>query len=321
MSDDPLLKLEGMTKELVPVFKEYGYFTIESIAIESPRVLYERIGDRRGFSEAIARKIVKSALSKLDVRILSIKEALAEEETRAVISTGSKALDEILGGGIRTREVTAVSGEYASGKSQLCYTVAVNAIKTLQGASWILDTEETFTARRIKQIAETNGYDYEKEVQPFFYFARVYSTEHLIFLLQNAHKKIKENSIRFIGVDTLLNPFRQEYVGRETLAPRQQNLNRCLRMLVNYARIYDLAVLVTNQVVARPVAVYGYSRPEAEMKPGGGPVFGHAVHNHLYLRKSSGAKRVATLIDSSYLPWAECVFKVSEKGVGDVETE
>lgn len=319
--EDPLLKLEGMTEDLAKTFKEYGYWTIESIAIESPRILYEKIGERKGFSEDVARKIVKSALSKLNIRMMTLKEALQEETSRAIISTGSQALDKLLGGGIRTRELTGVSGEFGAGKSQLVYTIAINTITQLKGGVWVVDTEETFTARRVKQIAEARGYNYEKEIEPHFYFSRIYGTEHLIFMLQSVHKKIKEHQIRFIGVDTLLNPFRQEYVGRETLAPRQQLLNRCIRTLLNYARIYDLAVLITNQVVASPVATYGYTRPEMEQKPGGGHVFGHGVNNHLYLRKAGGATRIATLMDSSYLPWGECTFKVTEKGIEDVEEE
>src|SRR5690349_17721849 len=42
-------------------------------------------------------------------------------------STGSSRLDSFLKGGIETQAMTEIAGEYASGKSQLCYTLSVTA--------------------------------------------------------------------------------------------------------------------------------------------------------------------------------------------------
>jgi DNA repair protein RAD51 len=41
------------------------------------------------------------------------------------ISTGSKNLDNILGGGMETGSITELYGEFRTGKSQLCHTLAV----------------------------------------------------------------------------------------------------------------------------------------------------------------------------------------------------
>jgi DNA repair protein RAD51 len=41
------------------------------------------------------------------------------------LTTGSRELDRLLGGGIETGSITEVFGEFRSGKSQLCHQLAV----------------------------------------------------------------------------------------------------------------------------------------------------------------------------------------------------
>ena len=65
----------------------------------------------------------------------------------------------MLGGGIETKSITEVYGEYRVGKSQLCLTLAVTAqlpeeIGGGEGRALILDTEGTFRPQRLVSIAE-----------------------------------------------------------------------------------------------------------------------------------------------------------------------
>lgn len=41
------------------------------------------------------------------------------------LTTGSKELDRLLGGGIETGSITEIFGEFRTGKTQLCLTLAV----------------------------------------------------------------------------------------------------------------------------------------------------------------------------------------------------
>jgi DNA repair protein RAD51 len=41
------------------------------------------------------------------------------------VSTGSKALDALLGGGIETGSITEIFGEFRTGKTQICHMLAV----------------------------------------------------------------------------------------------------------------------------------------------------------------------------------------------------
>lgn len=41
------------------------------------------------------------------------------------LTTGSKELDRLLGGGIETGSITEIFGEFRTGKTQICHTLAV----------------------------------------------------------------------------------------------------------------------------------------------------------------------------------------------------
>jgi RecA/RadA recombinase len=70
----------------------------------------------------------------------------------ATISTGSKAMDALLGGGIHTGMITDIYGESGSGKSQLCFTLCANCAKEAASALFI-DTAGTFRPERIMEIS------------------------------------------------------------------------------------------------------------------------------------------------------------------------
>ena len=107
--------------------------------------------------------------------------------------------------------------------------------------------------------------------------------------------------------------FRAEFLGRGTLAERQQKINKHLHTLQRIADKYNIAVYITNQVMANPAIFFG--NPTQAI---GGHIIGHASTYRLYLRKSKGEKRIARLIDSPHLPEGEAVFTVKTEGIGDV---
>ena len=63
------------------------------------------------------------------------------------ITTGSQSLDLFLGGGIETQALTEITGEFGSGKSQLCYTLCVTVnVRNNDNGVIFVDTENTFRA-------------------------------------------------------------------------------------------------------------------------------------------------------------------------------
>jgi DNA repair protein RadA len=100
------------------------------------------------------------------------------------------------------------------------------------------------------------------------------------------------------------------------LADRQQKLNKYLHTLMKLAEQHNLAVYVTNQVMANPAMMFG--DPTTAI---GGNIVGHASTYRIYLRRGKKDSRVAKLIDSPNLPDNETVFMLTEKGLTDIKVE
>ena len=136
-----------------------------------------------------------------------------------------------------------------------------------------------------------------------------------MLLAEKVEDLMKEgNKIRVVVVDSLTAHFRAEFVGRGTLAERQQKLNKHMRVLAKIADIHNTCVYVTNQVMAKPDAFFG--DPTEAI---GGHIVGHNSTFRIYLRKGKKGTRVAKLIDSPNLPDSECVYEVTEHGLKDVQ--
>ena len=81
------------------------------------------------------------------------------------------------------------------------------------------------------------------------------------------------------------------------------------------AETYNLAIYVTNQVMANPAVMFG-----DPTSPIGGHIVGHASTYRLYLRRGKKGSRVAKLIDSPNLPDDETVFWITKGGIKDEES-
>ena len=126
----------------------------------------------------------------------------------------------------------------------------------LGGGALYIDTENTFRTERIVQMAQHLGLNLEEVVKNVI-FAEAYTSDHQMFLLENADTVIKENKIRLIIVDSLTSHFRSEYLGREMLAERQQKLNKHMHRLIRLARAFNAVAVVTNQVMSKPDVFFG----------------------------------------------------------------
>jgi DNA repair protein RadA len=213
--------------------------------------------------------------------------------------------------------MTEAYGAFGSGKTQLALTLAVNVQfpKDQGGAGGkavYIDTEGTFRPDRIRQIAEGIGANPEKVLKNIL-VARAFNSDHQILLLDKVNEIIKDGEpIKLLIVDSLTAHFRAEFAGRGQLADRQQKLNRYLHDLMRIAEQHNLAIFVTNQVMANPAMMFG--DPTTAI---GGNIVGHASTYRVYLRRGKQGSRVGKLIDSPNLPDNECQFWVTEKGVGD----
>lgn len=308
--------LPGVGPATAQKLRELGFHTVESISTATAREL-----ESAGVSEKRALEVIHAARSSMTLSFIRADELLKTRQNVLRLTTGSRAMDELLGGGLETQTITEFYGEYGSGKSQLCHQLCVNVQLPperggLGGGALYIDTENTFRTERIVQMAQNLGLDPE-EVTKNIIFAEAYTSDHQTFLVDNADKVIKENNTLLIIVDSLTSHFRSEYLGREVLAERQQKLNKHLHRLIRLARAFNAVAVVTNQVMAKPDVFFGNA-----IRPIGGHIVAHTSHTRIFLRKSArGPARIARLVSSPYLPEGERVFKITENGVEDVTEE
>lgn len=306
--------IDGVGAKIAEKLREVGYTDPMTIAVTSPGEL----ASIAEIGEGQAQKIINSVRKMMDIGFETADKVLERKLASHKITTGSKNLDKLLGGGIETQAITEVYGQFASGKSQLGFTLCVNVQMPIERGGLgknvlFVDTENTFSPTRIVQIAKYNKLEPEKILKNI-HVARAYNSEHQMLLVEKANELIEENNIGLIVVDSLTSHFRSDFVGRGELAPRQQKLNKHLHMLQKMADAHNLAVYVTNQVMARPDILFG--DPTA---PVGGHVLAHQATYRLYFRKGKEGTKIAKLMDAANLPEGECIFRITENGLMDVD--
>ena len=313
-----LTDLPGIGPAVAAKLESAGVFDMMSLAVMSPNTL----ADVAGVGTAVARKAIQAARDMLNLGFTDGVEYAERRSNVSYIVTGSKNFDDLLGGkGVESRSITECFGAYGSGKTQLGLTLAVNVqmpvdLGGANGKCVFIDTEGTFRPARIKQIAEAKGANPEKVLKNIF-VARAFNSDHQILLLEKVGEMVKNGEpIRLVIVDSLTAHFRAEFSGRGQLADRQQKLNRYMHDLMKLAETYNIAVYVTNQVMANPAQMFG--DPTTAI---GGNIVGHASTYRIYLRRGKKDSRVAKLIDSPNLPDNECVFFLSNAGIIDGDSD
>jgi DNA repair protein RadA len=303
--------LPGVGPATAEKLREAGFEDLMAIAVCSPSELAEMCE----IGEGVAIKIINQARKVADVGSFETgEEVMRRREQVGHLKSLAKGLDELLGGGFETQSITELFGEFGSGKTQVGHQLCVNVQMPLEeggleGHALYIDTENTFRPERITQMAEAKGLDPE-EVLRKIHVARAFNSNHQMMLVDKAADVAKQYPIRLIVVDSLTAHFRAEFVGRGTLANRQQKINKHMHDLLRLGSLNNAVICVTNQVSAKPDAFFG--DPTRAI---GGHIVGHTSTFRIYLRKSKGGKRIARLIDSPHLPEGEGVFTVTENGL------
>mgnify|MGYP000636769504 CR=1 FL=1 len=314
MSD--LEELEGVGPSIAKRLRSAGVRDLRDLAVTPPVELSERV---RGLSRETLEKLASRARVHLGLRALTAKELFEKEKKTSLLTTGCSTLDELFMGGLEPG-ITELVGPYGSGKTQiclqLCITVQLPEEKGgLSGKAFYIDTEGTFSAARVAEIAERFGMNVEKALESI-YVQRAFTSSHQMEAVNLAGKFVEENGVKLLVVDSLTAHFRSEFAGREYLAERQFLLNRHIHQLLRLVNKYNLVVVVTNQVLAVPDAYYGGS----PNRPVGGNVVAHGCTFRVWLERKKDLYK-ATMIDSPKHPKESVYFRIDKGGVYEAEED
>ena len=319
VADLRLDSLEGVGPVTTRKMSDAGIHNIMDLIVRGPVEIAEITGMEKDTAAKIVNKarqhLVEGGLLSKD--FVSASEIYKRRQNIGKITTGTNCLDTLFDGGVETQALTEVYGEFGCGKTQFAHTLSVMVQKPkeeggLDGSVLYIDTENTFRPERIVDIAKAHGMDPDKVLDRII-VARAYNSAHQTLILEESGAVIEENNVKLLVVDSAVGLFRAEYLGRGTLAVRQQKLNHFVHLLVRIAETYDCAALATNQVMSSPDVFFG-----DPTRPVGGNVVAHTSTYRIYFKKS-GKKRIARMVDSPHHPEQEVLFALGEAGVMDPE--
>lgn len=315
--------LPGVGPTTAKKLSENGFDSLMSVAAAS----VAQLTSIASLGEKTAQKMIEAARSALNLSFVSAEQVLDQRKKLARITTGSPGLDSLFGGGIETGSLTEFYGEFRTGKTQLAHQLCVTVqLPRSQGGlkedgkdatpvkAVYIDTEGTFRPERILSMCQRYPSLDPQDVLRNTLVGRCYNSDHQMALIDKVAKDAQSDNIGLVVIDSLTSHFRAEYVGRGTLADRQQKLNQHIHAILRIAEVNNVAIIASNQVHAKPDQFFG-----DPTSPVGGHVVAHAAQTRVMLRKSKGNRRIARIADSPLLPENEAVFAITEEGIFDPE--
>ncbi|XP_072944311.1 DNA repair protein RAD51 homolog 4 [Epargyreus clarus] len=156
---------------------------------------------------SIISKLSLSELSDVRSSILSRYSAplqngsmwLAKSLTkRKVIPTCIESLDTALNGGIPVGAITEICSLASSGKTQLCFQVAINCAKELESSVLYIDTKGDFSAVKIQKILDLHGCNHKQmaAIMLKIKVVHIWTLEDAVQLLS----KVKSETIDNLGL-------------------------------------------------------------------------------------------------------------------------
>jgi len=253
-----------------------------------------------------------------DVKVTCELQPLAVDKERQILLNTGTVLDDLFGGGLSAGQTVELYGEFASGKSQACFTFIVEAAS--EGLVIVIDSEDTFSRKRIIQIAEARGKDMEI-INNNIMLYKPERWEQQVSIPANLPDPLPAK-LRLVVIDSLMALFRStpEFAGRQNLGKRQELIRWHLRQFKKIAKEQGAIIVYTNQVYDTPVA-NPFLPKWACQCPVGGHSVAHIGDYRIFLRKASGNVRIARLVDNSEIAPAERVFQINENGIDDLSPE
>ncbi|KAG9341437.1 hypothetical protein JZ751_019246 [Albula glossodonta] len=222
----------------------------------------------------------------------------------AILSTGNASLDKLLDSGLYTGELTELAGAPGSGKTQVCFGVAVNLSSVLKQSVLYIDSSGGLSATRLLQLikARTRSMEEQMEALQRIQVAHAFDVYALLECLHSLRSGAFQQvsgvgTLKAVIVDSVTAVLSHILGGKQT-----EGMSLMMQVageLKTIAKDLNVAVLVTNHVTRDG---------NGSLKAGLGLSWSHVPRTRILLqhveRPGSGLSslRTATLIKSSRQP-------------------
>jgi DNA repair protein RadB len=216
------------------------------------------------------------------------------------IPLGCFQVDRLLGGGIEKGSVTLIYGEAGAGKTNVCLQLARNV--AIAGGKVAYIDSEGLSSERLSQVFAGN----EQAIKNLLVF-EVHSFAEQSDRIDKVEKLASAGTISLVIIDSLTMYYR---LGYEDSYVRNDFI-RQTEVLLNTARQYEIAVLLTSQVYSN------LSNGSVEF------LGGHALHHNaktiIRLDKRTEGRRAAVIMKHRSLPEGRsALYRITETGISDV---
>lgn len=304
-------------KVALKALKDFGIFDARVLSV----LTEGEIAAIPGVSEKTAVALVRAADDNFRGPLFQKAADQSERliQKRKYFTTGSKNLDNLLGGGMPTSAIVEIHGEYRTGKTQTCLTCSVTALLPeekggLDRPVIYFDTENSFQAQHLEEIGKRFGLEQQELLDNLF----VVQAEQLRYLNQAIDRLpgyVQALDPGLIIIDSLMAPFRSEFHSLDQLAVRQKKIGKLIGLLKRIAIAFNTSVIFTNQVMANISMSSQYIPTIAA----GGHVVAHASDIRIQMKKRKATQRLAKIEDCAWLPSESAEFFITKMGIADTE--
>jgi len=326
---EELQQVQHVGPKMAEKLVEAGITKVADLAVKRPEELKALLN----ISLKQAKEMINNALE-ISWDTIAKPKCLSEysewvKDNVKRIPSGCTKLDSALGEGVPTTAISTFAGEYGAGKTEFCLQIAVNAKKKLnRGTFWIETEPGTFSPKRLEEVSRAEKVSFENDEFYIIPAREIGDSPHFLYLTYLKAEKIFEESMKdgvckygVLVVDSFTSKFRGYYTGRELFPDRAREENRHLAKLNQIAAKYNVAVLLTAQILEIPVLEGQYAqqaKTDHVKKMWGGTVLEHGSTYLFYLRKQSKKDWSITVVDAPDVPFETFQFRISEVGIRDV---
>lgn len=156
------------------------------------------------------------------------------------LKPGTEIINQCLGEGYSSRQITSIYGPAASGKTTCCLLAAIecaqNNLKTIY-----IDTENGFNPRRVNQLVSNPG-----KVLDNLLLMKASSFEDQLRNINQSIELARSEKVKLVIVDTIGSHYRVEI--KKDFQKTNDLMIEQFRLLTHIARDFNKIVIITNQV-------------------------------------------------------------------------
>jgi len=329
MSDSPEFAIDNFlekhaVKYAIPrctlrSLQDYGVMDARILSI----LTKEEIFAIPGISERTAESLSRVAHDQFRGKLFKDGNQLAEYELTNVhyLTTGSKEIDTLLNGGIKTGTITEIIGEYRSGKTQLCMTCAVTAQLPFEQGGLntkviYIDTKNSFNIEHYSRIGKRFGLERDNLLKNI-YIARGEQMRYFSEAIDRLPGYLQALDCRLIVIDSPMAPIEQEYTTLREYPVVQKLLQKLLGLWKRIALGFNCAVIFTNHVERNLEPTIMQYHPFVYA---GDHAIAHRSDVRLVLRKLKENMRRIKVEACAWLPNEQTDFYLTSHGVYDEKT-